>query len=179
MKKILFDPGHGGHDPGAVSNNVEEEDITLSIALSASNLLREAGFFVLCTRDRDTYISPSMRLKMINDYKPDAFISVHCNASANPEAHGIETVYRDEYDKPLAIAIQEAIVRAEGLTDRGIKNDIGDLHRRLAVLGNLKVRACLCEVGFLSNLGDLAVISKIDLVASALAEGIKAWSAAS
>ena len=178
--KILLDPGHGGKDPGAMNQDsgIQEKDIALSVVLKLAVLLRDAGHNALLTRDKDIYISPADRLKMINNFKPDAFISVHCNSSANSQAHGIETIYRDDYDFPLAQAVHKSLLANTEMTDRGIKNDIKELGRRLAVLGNLEVPACLVEIGFISNEGDLEKIDEEDeqqAIAEAITEGVKEW----
>ena len=175
--KILLDAGHGGKDPGAVSiGNIEEEDIALDVILKFGKLLEsELGFEVDYTRIDDTYISPSARLVKINNYNPDVFISVHCNSSSNSQACGVETFYRDEYDLELATCVQEALIEATGLKDRGIKSDVEDLGRRLAILNNLTVPAILVEIGFISNPEDLRIIQNTDLIAEAIMEGINRW----
>ena len=169
--KILLDAGHGGYDPGAVANDTREKDITLLIVTMTGNLLKTSGIDVLYTREFDTYVSPSDRLRMINNIKPDAFLSVHCNAVDNETANGIETIYRDKYDYDLAVCIQNSLVKAEGLRDRGVKSDV----RKLAVLSNLQVPACLCEVGFISNIKDVEVLKQTDIIAVALVKGIEIW----
>jgi N-acetylmuramoyl-L-alanine amidase len=177
--KILIDAGHGGNDPGAVNQDgIQEKDIALEVVLKLAPLLRDAGHDALLTRDGDIYISPADRLKMINNFKPEAFVSIHCNSSTNTQAHGIETLYRDDYDYPLAAAIHKSLIANLEMSDRGIKNDIKDLGRKLAVLGNLEVPACLVEIGFISNEGDLEKINDKDehqAIAEAIAEGIEAW----
>lgn len=179
-KKILIDAGHGGTAPGAVNQDtgIQEKDIALDVVLKLAVRLRDAGHYTMLTRDKDIYISLADRLKMINNFKPDAFISVHCNSSANSQAHGIETIYRDDYDFPLAAAVHKSLIANTEITDRGIKNDIRELGRRLAVLGNLAVPACLVEIGFISNEDDLSKIDDEDehkAIAVAIAEGVEAW----
>lgn len=175
--KILLDAGHGGKDHGAVNSDYgrQEKDIALEVVLALGNMLRDAGHNVLYTRDRDNYISPADRLNMIKRYKPDCFVSVHCNSASNPSASGVETIYRDDYDVELAHHVHIALVEHTGLRDRGVKQDIGDLGRRLAVLGNLETPACLVEIGFISNEEDLEVIEDESLIANALLEGIANW----
>jgi len=175
--RILIDAGHGGKDPGAINQDSgrKEKDITLEVVLKLANLLRDAGHNVLLARDRDIYISPADRLAMIKRYSPDCFVSVHCNASSNPSASGVETIYRDEYDIELARHIHTALVDYTGLKDRGIKQDSGDLGRRLAVLSDLNTPACLVEIGFISNKDDLRVIENENLIANAIFEGITNW----
>lgn len=177
--RILLDPGHGGNAPGAVNTGyeVEEKDINLEVVLALGNILREEGYSVLFTRDRDKSLTPSQRLQMIRDYKPDCFISIHCNASSNSSANGIETIYRDEYDKHLAICVHGALVEATELRNRGIKQDgTKEYFRNLAILKDLETSAILVEIGFISNEDDLEFIeSNISLIASAIAEGVEEW----
>lgn len=175
--KILLDAGHGGKDPGAINQDADrqEKDIALEVVLRLGNLLRDSGHNVLLTRDKDVYLSPADRLAMIKRYAPDCFISVHCNSSANAAASGVETIYRDDYDVELAHHVHIALVEHTGLKDRGIKQDIGDLGRKLAVLGDLEVPSCLVEIGFISNEDDLGVIGDAGLIANAILEGMANW----
>ena len=39
MFKLFLDPGHGGSDPGAVGNGIQEKDITLKIATKIRDFL--------------------------------------------------------------------------------------------------------------------------------------------
>lgn len=174
--RILLDAGHGGKDPGAVHGGLEEKDLTLAIVLRLRDTLQNFGYSVLCTRDHDETISPSERARMINEFTPNAFVSIHCNASDNAEAHGIETFYRDGKDELLAQAIHFSVVEGEGLDDRGVKVDTETLGKRLAVLNNPDIPACLCEIGFITNEEDIGVITNPSLVASAVALGVMEWS---
>ena len=58
--KICIDPGHGGKDPGAVSNGIKEKDIALNIAMFLSEKLKYMGIDVFFTRCDDTYDSPNI-----------------------------------------------------------------------------------------------------------------------
>lgn len=174
--KILLDSGHGGEDPGAVADGIMEKEINLEIMLGLANILREQGHQVFCTRDKDTAMSVSNRLKTIKEYKPECFVSLHCNSSNNTQAHGIETIYRDDFDFELAQSIHKSLIANTDLEDRGVKQDIKCLRKRLAVLGDLETPACLIEIGFISNNADrIFVLENIDLIAEAIAEGILEW----
>jgi len=176
--KILLDPGHGGTDPGAIDpeTRIEEEDINLEVATALGELLEAAGHAVLHTRSSDVYISPSARLTLIRKWQPKAFISIHCNAAADPAAHGIETIYRDDYDRNLAMCVQAELVAATGLHNRGIKCDgTKEYNRNLAVLKDLETPAILTEIGFITNDEDLAVMRDTRLIAQAIFDGIEAW----
>ena len=54
-KKILIDPGHGGEDPGAVSDfsGIKEKDVNLKISLILKELLVSDNYEVLLTREED------------------------------------------------------------------------------------------------------------------------------
>lgn len=175
--KICIDAGHGGKDPGAVEkvNGVwhREKDYNLKIALELKPILEAAGYEVTLTRSSDVFVYPSARLRFALLREADVFVSIHCNSSDNPQAHGMEVLYRDEEnDKFLADPIYVSLLAAfPELAGRGVKDDEVDLHRRLAVFGDFLLPACLVEVGFISNEGDLDVIQRTEEVARAIAEG--------
>lgn len=55
-KTVIVDPGHGGFDPGAISGNVSEETINLSVSLKLKSLLEQSGASVVMTRSDDTFV---------------------------------------------------------------------------------------------------------------------------
>jgi N-acetylmuramoyl-L-alanine amidase len=92
-KRIVLDPGHGGHDPGAVGpKNLYEKDVVLDIALKVRDILsKNENFEVFLTRDKDIFIPLEQRTAIANSKNADLFISIHANASVRREAKGIET----------------------------------------------------------------------------------------
>ncbi|MCF8055102.1 MAG: N-acetylmuramoyl-L-alanine amidase [Desulfocapsa sp.] len=108
IQTIVIDPGHGGKDPGALgSQGTREKDIVLDIALRLRDQLMESGRYrVLLTRETDTFISLSDRVKFSNFNKADLFISLHINALEQKEFNVTETFYfgppSDEYTLRLA-----------------------------------------------------------------------------
>ena len=92
---VVIDPGHGGRDPGArgVTGDYEKE-IVMDIAKRvARRLENDIGAKVILTRKTDDYVSLAARKDAANRLDADVFVSIHANASANREAHGIETYY--------------------------------------------------------------------------------------
>jgi|GEM_PF-503403 len=85
--KVFIDPGHGGHDPGAVGNGMRESDVVLDISLQTGKLLTCAGIEVQYSRTSD--IRPVGRAEMSNQFNADLFISPHANAGGGT---GVETV---------------------------------------------------------------------------------------
>lgn len=87
--KILIDPGHGGKDSGAVGYGYKEKDIVLEAALYIGGRLQSLGAQVKFTRTEDANPGePQARGKMAKGC--DYFLSLHCNGSGNPAAHGSE-----------------------------------------------------------------------------------------
>jgi len=81
---VVIDPGHGGHDSGAVGRPTtnREKDINLSIALKVGQLLQQNSpdVKVLFTRSTDVFVTLSGRADIANDAKADLFVSIHTNA---------------------------------------------------------------------------------------------------
>ena len=91
--KIVLDPGHGGHDPGARGYAVEKE-VTLAIAHRLARLLDEKlGAEVVLTRSADATLPLAARTERANAEGADLFVSIHANASPHRWVHGVETYY--------------------------------------------------------------------------------------
>lgn len=107
VKRVVLDPGHGGHDPGAVGpSGLREKDVTLDIAHRAAPLLaRELAISTLLTRDTDDFVALPERTARANAFQADLFISIHCNASEHVESTGIMTFILDESKDALALQI--------------------------------------------------------------------------
>jgi len=77
----VVDPGHGGIDDGTQSGGILEKDITLSFAKQLRDKLVNSGRYrVIMTRDNDTYVTLSDRVKIARDRQAALFISVHADA---------------------------------------------------------------------------------------------------
>ena len=93
----MIDPGHGGHDPGAVGpSGLREKDVNLRIAKRLRERLIEEGKSfgienVYLTRSSDRFIPLEERTAIARKRKADIFISIHCNGARRKKAHGIET----------------------------------------------------------------------------------------
>lgn len=111
IRRIVVDPGHGGHDPGAIgSTGLQEKDVVLAIGLKLRELLKEElGLDVVMTRSTDVFIPLEERTAIANKVNADLFISVHANAAANRNASGIETYYLNlaKTEKSAQLAAKE------------------------------------------------------------------------
>ncbi len=101
VKTIVIDPGHGGKDPGAVSQKRQEKQIVLSLSKTLRDLLVKKGYNVRLTRETDVFLPLRTRTQFATNQKADLFISIHTNASIIRSAAGIETYY-------LALASDES-----------------------------------------------------------------------
>jgi N-acetylmuramoyl-L-alanine amidase len=110
VRRVVLDPGHGGADTGAVGpTSLREKDVTLDIAHRAAPLLaHELGIDTLLTRDSDVYIPLDLRAARANAFHADLFISIHCNASEDGIARGVQTFYLDEVRDAESVAMRLA-----------------------------------------------------------------------
>jgi len=111
IRKVVVDPGHGGHDPGAIGvSGTREKDAVLQIGLKLARKLKdELGLDVVMTRSTDVFIELQERTAIANKVGADLFISVHANASLNHNASGIETYYLNlaKTEKTAQLAAKE------------------------------------------------------------------------
>jgi N-acetylmuramoyl-L-alanine amidase len=92
--RIVIDPGHGGHDPGALSHGLSEAEVVMDIALRLEKLLlAEPATEVILTRRSDAYVPLEERTAIANREGADLFLSIHANASADTKTRGIETYF--------------------------------------------------------------------------------------
>ena len=120
IKKIVIDPGHGGHDPGAIGpNGVEEKNITLKIGTMLAKRLRAMGFHVIMTRNKDVFIPLEERTAIANMSNADIFISIHANASLSHRTKGITTYYLSTtHDRSsMLVAARENATSTKKLSD--------------------------------------------------------------
>ncbi|WP_339787041.1 N-acetylmuramoyl-L-alanine amidase [Paenibacillus sp. FSL R7-0313] len=124
MYKVLIDAGHGGKDPGAVANGIQEKDITLKVSFGIKQRL-EADYEkvqVLLSRSTDVFLELKERTAKANASGADILVSIHCNAGGGKG--GFET-FRYTSASQASIKLQDtlhkAIMAKMGGTDRGQK----------------------------------------------------------
>lgn len=157
QKVIVIDAGHGGKDPGAKIDEELESKIVESIAKKIKALNGSEDLKIILLREDDSFVSLSDRVNKINQINPDLLISLHLNASKNPNEKGVNAFISSQngfYDKSLEKANQliEKISN-NNLTKGGVKD------ANLYIIKNSKCPAVLLEVGFLSNPNDKAYIT--------------------
>lgn len=170
MARVFLDAGHGGHDPGAVGNGMQEKAIALSVTLKIGNILKNHGIDVRYARTTDVFVELADRASRANSAQADKFISIHCNSFGDSSAKGVET-----YSYPgsstgasLSKAIQDKIIASGAYTvNRGCKT------ANFAVLRLTNMPAALVELGFISNSQDANILrNRQDDLAVAVSKGI-------
>ena len=179
---VVIDPGHGGHDSGAVAEDkTTEKALNLRLAPRVVSMLRERGYNVIMTRTTDEFIALSKRAEIANQNNADIFVSIHFNSAGSASAYGIEVLYASENDVELkkdagdqtllAREVLNAVLKETGANNRGIKN-----RPELAVLRRTNMTACLIEGGFMSNPDELEKLksdSYLDKLANGIVKGIE------
>ena len=181
VRRVVIDPGHGGHDSGAVRDGVREKDLNLRLAKRVADLLKDAGFTVILTRDGDQFISLDDRADRVRQENGDILLSLHQNASTNTAASGVEVFFAPgtRYAKAsmhLAHVIQLGIMDRNGglgtSMDRGIKR------AGFRVLRKADCPAILLECGFISNVQDrekLVQEEYLNSLAETIATGVAVY----
>jgi N-acetylmuramoyl-L-alanine amidase len=106
VSRIVIDPGHGGHDPGAQVRGLNEAEVVLDVALRLEKLLlKERGVEVVLTRRTNTYVALEERTAIANRSAADLFVSIHVNGSSNTGARGFETYFLSFAPNPEAEAL--------------------------------------------------------------------------
>jgi len=177
VKVIVDDKGHGGKDPGAEGNGLQEKNVVMTISKYFQEYLNEhyEGFKIINTRTSDKFVELVDRAKIANAAGADVFISFHNNSAANKDADGYEDfVYTkaSQKSKDLQNTLHEKVVpvlKKYGVKNRGKKAD------NLSVLRNTNMAAILTETLFISNKEDAALLKSQNVLrefAAAYGEGV-------
>ena len=153
--RIVVDAGHGGNDPGAVSGNLKEKDLTLQAANYMYDRFRELGVPVAITRDTDRTLTRNERLNtMRNTFGNDPNVIVLSNHINAGGGEGAEVVYPLRSSPTLARNILDEI-GARGQIKRKIyqrvlpENPNRDYYYIMRETPN--TTALLIEYGFIDN----------------------------
>lgn len=197
QRTVILDAGHGGEDPGAVSDysGLKEKDINLKIVFKVKELLEQENYKVILTREEDKLDYPPetkgifykrkndllKRKKIMDEAGGDIVVSIHLNKFEQTQYFGAQTFFphNSPESTKLAVSIQKALKEIadpnntrEALV-RGKPNELP-----IVILRDLKTPTAIVECGFLSNpeedkkLGSEEYQNKLAL---AIKEGIVAY----
>lgn len=154
MVKIFIDPGHGGSDPGAQGNGLQEKRITLQIAQRIREILLDEyeDVLVRMSRTGDQTVSLNERTNAANNWGADFYLSVHVNAGGG---RGFESYVYPNVGSPTTTyqqRIHEEVLKLVNFQNRGRKQS--DFH----VLRETSMDAVLTENGFIDNRSDASIL---------------------
>lgn len=162
---VVLDVGHGGWDPGKVSDDgTKEKDINLQIAKYLKDYLIAQDYTVYLDRETDCGLSDSdasrkkasdmrNRIGFFNKKKADFVISIHQNSFSDSSSHGAQVFYYQgsRLGQRMAEQIQESLRELDETNHREMKAN-SDYY----ILKKSQVPTVIVECGFLSNPEELA-----------------------
>jgi len=135
-RRIVVDPGHGGHFAGTRgAGGLEESSVNLGVSLYLWGLLEEAGADAYLTRSAqrdflagpDSAVSDDLKIRVarIDSIKPDIVVSIHHNAQPerDPSKNAVETYYKlgDPASRDLAFAVHRHLARNLGIEEGEVR----------------------------------------------------------
>ncbi len=148
---FILDAGHGGsNNNGALgSTGLTEKEVNLSTVFYLKELLEEKGAKVILTRDTDTIVYNSLRVKQIVSSDADMMISVHANSTGyttHPDSvKGTSTYYKHIAFRPLSKFIYDELLTLD-LEEFG---NVGNFN--FALNAPTEILNVLVELAFMSN----------------------------
>jgi len=134
VARIVIDPGHGGHDPGAMTDGFSEAALVLDVALRLEKLLaKQPGVEVVLTRRANVFVPLEERTAIANREGADLFLSIHANASEDDRVRGIETYFLNFAPNPAA----EAIAARENAASARTMRQLPDIVKAIALNNKL------------------------------------------
>ena len=156
-KTIILDAGHGGVDAGAQNGKIIEKELNLVLVKKLEKELTSRGATVYLTRKDDNDLSTTTvnrkrndlynRAKMINELKPDLYISIHLNSTTSSSWKGLQVFYTDKNKENKLIAETISNYLSENISNvREIKKD-----NTYYMYRHINEPGVLIEAGFISN----------------------------
>lgn len=161
MYKVWIDAGHGGKDPGAVANGIQEKDIVLKVSLGIKERL-EAEYEdvqVLRSRSTDIFLELRDRTNKANAAGADILVSIHCNAGGGKG--GFES-FRYTSASQNSIKLQDALHRSIMAKLGGI--DRGQKAQNLHMVRESKMPAVLTENLFVDVIADADRLNQASVI---------------
>jgi N-acetylmuramoyl-L-alanine amidase len=135
---IMLDPGHGGHDPGAIApDGMYEKHITLATGLTLrSALLATKRYRVAMTRSSDVFIPLQERVTKATNAKAELFLSLHCDHLPEPSLRGASVfTLSDKASDALAAGVANDENNVDGAHLAGVSPKVAN------ILASLETRA--------------------------------------
>lgn len=149
MAKVFLSAGHGGSDPGACANGLQEKVINLNTLLACKAELERHGVTVFASRTTDANDPVQEEVREANASGADIAVSFHANAGGGD---GSEFFYWPTSAEGKRLAqLCEKHVKALGQNSRGCKTN------NLMFTRATNIPAVLVESFFVDNAKDKAI----------------------
>ncbi len=164
---FVIDPGHGGEDGGASSENLLEKDVNLAISKNIAKLCTVFGVDYRLTREDDRLLYDHYhelesykgkkktydlrnRLRITEEVNPELFVSIHMNKFTEPKYKGLQVYYspNNEGSQEAADMIQ---TYAKKYLSPDNERQTKCANHSIYLLKRMTLPAVLVECGFLSN----------------------------
>ncbi|WP_456289746.1 N-acetylmuramoyl-L-alanine amidase [Paenibacillus sp. AK002] len=169
MKKVRIDGGHGGKDPGACGNGLQEKDLALTLSLEIKKQLERdyIGVQVELSRSSDVFLELKERTDAANKADADLLVSIHCNAGGG--AGGFES-FRYTNASTASRSLQN-VLHTEIMTALKPFNviDRGQKAANLHMCRESKMPAVLTENLFIDVAADAAKLKRQEVIDALIA----------
>ena len=178
-KPIIIDPGHGGHDPGAIGpGGMQEKEIALAVSLEIHRQLTAQDFPARCTRTDDTFRPLSWRAQFANERNSALLVSIHLNAGGGTGFEVFTSPGQTRSDQAATAIISS--MRQEGpYADQRARLDLADgdpdKEARFTVLTKTTGPAVLVELGFIDTSEEFFSSHSFAALAAPIVRGILAF----
>lgn len=176
-KRIVIDPGHGGHDRGIIVDGLSEADLMLDLARRLEGKMAATGMEALLTRGPANCPDEAERAKFANEAGADLILSLHSDGNGSSHAQGVASFHfgtgngtSSTVGEALAGFIQRELAARTGMRNCGSHPKSWDLLRLT------RCTAVRVEVGYLTNPDDrmrLATPGFRDVVAEGILVAVK------
>ncbi len=157
-KIVVLDAGHGGSDPGAVKNGVNEKDLNFKILNQyTAEYFKNSDIKIYFTRTTDILVDLYDRADYSTEIDADLFVSLHMNSSTSSLSNGTGVYYstlNPSINEGGLTSKKMAGIFVNGLSSALNTKNNGPLSANFVVIRETKVPAVLIELGFLTNTND-------------------------
>ena len=179
------------------STGLFEKDIVLALAKQLSSISEEHGIQVHLTRQTDTKKTHFERIQVAKRNEGQLFLSLHCNASFSPHEKGIKIYLNNPKGQlrfpsnvqsaltgqRLKILAQANFLKQSQDFAHALQTELNFLTETpvklielpLVALSETYMPAVLLELGYLSNVEDLAKLSNSEYIAGAAEAIVRAF----
>jgi N-acetylmuramoyl-L-alanine amidase len=185
---VVIDAGHGGTDGGAKTKDgkYKEAELSLAIAKKIEALAHDYNINLIMTREDEKFPFEATnkndalrkRVELVNNRKPDAFITIHVNNSSENEQNSKSGF--DAYVTNKGYNLPDVQLASSVLGElKKIYTTNGNIKQRgnasIYVIDEAKAPSLLLECGYINNPKDVSFItneSNQEKIAKAILRGI-------